>query len=350
MSVDWLHPIGFFGDYGTNIVYPTVTPATFATVCNFNRGSTSTRAVYQDVDRSDCTARRTLNGDAPSYNLSVQYKASDDLMVYAAHRQGYRAGFLSGRAINDESLINRDETVRDVELGLKSDWRLGGMPVRFNAAAYYAAYTDIAVSISRIDPISGVPVNAAENSGQAVLYGGEATLNIEPVENLTLSATYGYTYGRFDNFPNQVVNDSTPASLGGPRPLITYDFKNLKFGYPRNAFSIGGTYVLPLDENLGKIAVSMNYFHSGNRGSAIPDKGFPGGSLGSYGLLNVKLDWRNIMGSDADLSFWVNNLADKHYYDGTFAFEDAAGFRSAFPADPRTYGLTLTYRFGVERN
>jgi len=342
--------IGFFGKYGDDIRYPTVTAANFATICNYNRAASGTRPARADVDPTDCTARRSLNGDAPSYNLSVQYRPAEDILIYLAHRQGYRAGFLSGRAVSDETLINRDEQVRDVEFGLKSEWDLGGMPTRFNAAAYHAWYTDIAVSVPRIDPLTGGPINVAENSGQAVLYGGEATLDVRPVEALTLSATYGYTYGRFDSFPSQTVTDATPAALGGPRPLIVYSFKNLKFGFPRHTFTLGGSYEVPMDENVGKVTLSANYFYTGNRRSAIPNKEFPGGDLKGYGTLNARVDWRNIMGSDADLAFWVNNLTDKHYFDGTFAFEDAAGFRSAFPADPRTYGVTLTYRFGSERN
>ena len=37
----------------------------------------------------------------------------------------------------------RPETVDDVELGVKADWRMGDMFLRTNLAAYYAKYNDI---------------------------------------------------------------------------------------------------------------------------------------------------------------------------------------------------------------
>ena len=104
---------------------------------------------------------------------------------------------------------------------------------------------------------------------------------------------------------------------------------------------------MPIDNRNGTVTVGANYRWSSTRVQAL-NKGFPGGDLPSYGVLNAHLDWRNILGSGADLSIWGKNLTNTRYLDGTFAFEDAAGFRSGFPADPRTFGMTLSYRFGSE--
>jgi iron complex outermembrane receptor protein len=333
--------IGWFGDYGEIRRFPIVTPANYQTLCNFNRAATSTRPAYFGVNPNSCAVNRSLNGGAPSYNISFKYKATDDVQVYLNHRQGYRAGFLSGRATSDENLVNQDETVRDVELGLKSDFYIGNMPTRINAAAYYAWYTNIAVSISRIDPNTGAAINAADNSGSADLYGGEMTFDIRPTDGLMLSASYAYTYGQYNAFPQQTVNDAVG------QPLIFYSNKDLEFAFPRHTFTLSANYTLPLDENIGKVSFGLNYFHSSERPDN-PNKGF--NTLPEYGTLNGRIDWRNIAGSNVDLSIWGNNLTDEHYFDATFSFEDAAGFRSAFPADPRTYGMTLTYRFGSEAN
>jgi iron complex outermembrane recepter protein len=332
--------VGLFGEYGNHRVLPAVTNPTVQ--CNFNRTPTSAHAAFAGVDPRTCAVRKDFKSDAPSYNLTLQYRPIDDVMVYVAHRRGYRAGSLAARATSDEGVFNRDETVRDAEVGLKSQFDVGGMPVRFNAAAYHSWYSNIAVSISRIDPATGLPVNQAENSGRAILYGWEGTLDVKPVEALQLSATYGYVFGKFKSFPGQTVTDA----LG--RPVIVYTFDDLEFGTPRNTFTLGATYTLPLAAESGDVSVSVNYAYTSKRAS-------PGNTVAkgfsvepSYGIVNARLDWKNVGGRGFDLSVWGNNLADKHYLDGVFAFEDAAGFRSGFPGDPRTYGVTLTWNFGAD--
>ena len=332
--------VGLFGEYGNHRVLPAVTNASVQ--CNFNRTATSTHAAFAGVDPTTCAVKQSLKGDAPSYNLTLQYHPMDDVMVYVAHRRGYRAGSMAGRATSYEGVFNKDETVKDVEVGLKSQFDVGGMPVRFNAAAYHSWYNNIAVAISRIDPATGLPVNQAENSGRAVLYGLEGALDVKPVEALQLSATYGYVFAKYKSFPGQTVND------GAGRPLIVYTFEDLKFGTPRNTFTLGATYTLPVSEDVGVVSASVNYAYISQRNAPgnNQDKGFfnaPG-----FGIVNARLEWKNLAGKGVDLSVWGNNLGDKHYLDGVFGFEDAAGFRSGFPGDPRTYGVTLTWNFGAD--
>jgi iron complex outermembrane receptor protein len=324
--------IGFFGEYGDDIRLPNpLNPA----ACNFNRQATGTRPALAGVNLTDCTARRSLNTDAPTYNITVQYKPTDDVLVYLAHRQGYRAGSLAGRATTDEGVVNQNEQVRDLELGLKSQFYIGDMPSRFNAATYYSWYTNIAVAVTRLDPVTLLALNQAENSGQAHLYGGEASFDIRPVEGLSLSATYGYTVGIYDAFPSQTVNDALN------NPIILYSNADLEFGHPRHSWTLGGTYELPLSETLGEVSVSLNYAHFSER----PDqKGFF--TLPEYGVANARVDWKNIAGRPVDLAVYVNNLSDEDYLDAVFSNEDSVGFRAGFPADPRTYGVNLTYRFG----
>ena len=298
-----------------------------------------TTPVVVVADPADCSLHASLHDNAPSYNITFTYHVTDDVMVYVAHRRGYRAGFLSARATSFENMVNLPETLQDVEGGFKSQFSIAGMPARFNGAGYYSWYSNIAVTIPRTDPVTGLPVNEAENSGAAHLYGAEESFDIRPVEGLEINESYAYTYAAYDNFPSQTVSDA----LGNP--LIFYSNANLQFGFPRHQFNIGATYQLPLDESVGTLTLAVNYSYTSSRpdGLAI-DKGFD--TLPAYGLVNLRLDWRDIMHSGLDLALWGNNVTNEHYLTSTFAFEDAAGFRSGFPGDPATFGATLTYRFG----
>ncbi|MBV9996474.1 MAG: TonB-dependent receptor [Caulobacteraceae bacterium] len=340
-------PSLFQGFYGQNYILPPITNPFGAgnpalAQCNFNVAATSTHPAFAGVNPADCSLHASLHDNAPSYNITFTYHVTDDVMVYVAHRRGYRAGFLSARATSFENMVNLPETLQDVEGGFKSQFSIAGMPARFNGAGYYSWYSNIAVTIPRTDPVTGLPVNEAENSGAAHLYGAEESFDIRPVEGLEINESYAYTYAAYDNFPSQTVSDA----LGNP--LIFYSNANLQFGFPRHQFNIGATYQLPLDESVGTLTLAVNYSYTSSRpdGLAI-DKGFD--TLPAYGLVNLRLDWRDIMHSGLDLALWGNNVTNEHYLTSTFAFEDAAGFRSGFPGDPATFGATLTYRFGSER-
>src|SRR6185436_17098092 len=143
----------------------------------------------------------------------------------------------------------------------------------------------------------------------AVLYGLEGALDVKPVEALQLSATYGYVFAKYKSFPGQTVND------GAGRPVIVYTFEDLKFGTPRITFTLGATYTLPVSEDVGVVSASVNYAY-------ISQRNAPG-----FGIVNARHEWKNLAGKGVDLSVWGNNLGDKHYLDGVFGFEDAAGFR-----------------------
>jgi len=332
---------GYLGYYGTTIVLPTITDPfgkiTGKPQCNINVQATSTHAAFAGVNPADCSLDADLNGSSPSYNITLQYRPAAGVMIYLAHRQGYRAGFVSARATSYENMFSQPETVRDLELGLKSQSVIGGVPVRFNAAGYYSWYTNIAVSVPKIDPASGLPVNESENSGKARLYGGEFSLDVKPTSTLTVSVSYAYTYAVYDSYPSQTITDALGA------PLVFYSNAALQFGYPRHSLVLAADWMLPIDASVGTLNLSGNFSYL----SAQPDlKGFY--TIPARGILNLRLDWRNFLGRGLDVALWANNVTDVHYLNGIFSFEDAAGFRSGFPGDPRTFGATVTYRFGGE--
>lgn len=348
--------IGFFGDYGDDVRFPQLV---FPTNCNFNVLPTSKHAAFAGVN-PDCRASRTRDGDAPSYNVTLKYQATDDLMGYVAHRRGYRTGFLSARATSDEASVNDDEIVQDIEVGVKSNFKLGGMSFSAEVDGYQMWYSNIAVSISKLDPATGLPINAAENSGKAIVRGTEATVVARPFYGLTLSGSVGYTYLRYDAFPDQIIRDAcSPAfpvcaangsSASAPGfPVIVYNNKDLTgstYPFPDTTFSLGATYVLPLNASWGPFIYNVSYFNASERGDVL-NKGFAP-DVPSYGVLNMRLNWEGIMGTNLDLGLWVNNLLNNHYNNATFDFQDSAGFTAAMPGDPRTFGAKVTYRLGSE--
>ena len=52
-----------------------------------------------------------------------------------------------------------------------------------------------------------------------------------------------------------------------------------------------------------------------------------------------------MLGSNFDLSVFVNNATDKGYVIGAGNYFYALGFTTLLYGEPRTYGISLTYRF-----
>jgi iron complex outermembrane receptor protein len=65
----------------------------------------------------------------------------------------------------------------------------------------------------------------------------------------------------------------------------------------------------------------------------------------AYGLTNLTTDWKGIMGSKLDASFWIKNLFDKNYilYDSNQLV--AAGYATYTDGNAREVGVNLRYSF-----
>ncbi|MGB3738921.1 MAG: hypothetical protein WA948_06150 [Pontixanthobacter sp.] len=70
--------------------------------------------------------RRKTNFSEPTYMLSLHFKPSKDSLIYAAHRQGYRAdGLIAGATTVAALNLIEPEIVADIELGAKLAGRTG---------------------------------------------------------------------------------------------------------------------------------------------------------------------------------------------------------------------------------
>jgi iron complex outermembrane receptor protein len=64
-------------------------------------------------------------------------------------------------------------------------------------------------------------------------------------------------------------------------------------------------------------------------------------------LLNLNLAWTSIFGSHVDVSAFVTNVTQDHYYKFIPGIGSAgAGAEFAVLGEPRMYGARLRYRFG----
>ena len=282
-----------------------------------------------------CRRVTKVDGDEPTYLLSLEYQASDQTLVYLAYRHGYRSGGLQLRAnLETERTTFDPETVDDYEVGLKTTLDLGSSMLRINTAAFHSDYKDIQRTLSYI-PIGATALSTAVlNAADATIRGGEVEVTFAPTQRLELSGFYSYTDASYDSFPS-------PGNITLPipgRPLEDNEFAML----PKTTASVTARYTQPLGA-AGEASFQLSWYTQDE--FQITDINDPNGTVPSYDILNASVDWRDVMGRPIDVRAYVKNLTDEEYSTGGVSVW-TTGFVSTILGPPRTYGLELRYRFG----
>lgn len=327
-----------------NINYSGLVPGNF--VCAL------TGVAVAAYDRSLCAVPSgTLKSTEPTYDISLTFKANDDLTIYATHRRGYRSGSFnqSPFALVGNNRTFEPEFVKDIEVGLKSKFAVGGMTGRLNAAGYYQWYTNIQRTVFVQDPGDNArTASQIVNAASADIYGGEVELALQPVRNLDLRANYAYTLPKYNVWQDIYLSGTTP---------VLVDISDSDFGFvPRHQWSLSGTYTVPLGQ-LGEVALGLTWYGQSRQASAdVFSQNCAGGSyapclnstysIPRYDLVNARLDWRNLAGSGLDAGIFVNNLTNKYYVNYATNLIGLLGTNSVGIGAPRMYGMELRISFG----
>lgn len=261
----------------------------------------------------------TREFDYVPFNLSIDYTPLDELMVYAKYGRGYRAGGYNFRVTDLlAALPFGPEVVYAHELGLKS--RPFGGRLTMNLAGFRSDYQDIQLTQVVFDNVQR-PQLVNVNAGAARIEGGELEVTAD-LRRAVVALGVGHTNARYTRIDPNVI-DVTVGS----------EFPNTP------AWSISAAIDVPL--NFRGLASILHVDYSWR------DNLFYGGNPlarqdGLY-VMNARWSTRRIP-SPLDFSLWCKNLMDKRYM--ARAVATGNGIVRALPADPRTYGVTATYRFG----
>ncbi|MHB9881308.1 TonB-dependent receptor [Pacificimonas sp. ICDLI1SI03] len=275
-----------------------------------------------------------------TYTLSADWKVTDDVLVYLAHRKGYRTGgFNFGGGRPSELLPFRPEIVKDFELGLKSSWYVGNVRSRLNIAAYSQDYTDIQRSVGFFVPNTSPPVyvNSIINAASARIRGVEADITIDPSNYFELGGSVSYIDATYKQFTDL----SSGADLSG----------SAFAGAPKWAFSANASWTLPLAPAIGDMILHGDVYHQSTSNYADvnfdPSIGAP--SLSSrippFTLVNARVELADALGTSLSVAAFAKNLLDEEYIGGGTDITLNVGFAGVILGAPRTYGLEATYRF-----
>jgi iron complex outermembrane receptor protein len=285
----------------------------------------------------------TLTGNfhAPSWTLAANYQVTDDTMVYATYRRGYKSGgFNSGVSATSGFSEFQPEYLTDVELGTKNNWTILGTPGRTNFDGYYGWYDD--VQKNDLIDVDGIPSALTLNAAKATVKGIDFETTIVPDDHLDLTAFYTYTAASYGTF-------ALPQEIIGSTELGVLDHSGNPFAYtPANKFGVTAHLRFRIERQLGVPVFSVSWYHQSRVWFTDLADEEPDGSQGAYSLVNLRLDWNDIMGTSADLAFFVNNVANQVYKVGGNPLEHLTGTDSSIYGAPRMWGVELRYRFGED--
>jgi len=287
-------------------------------------------SIFEGANSEQQSARK------PSWNLSVEYQATPDLLIYAATRGSWRNGGFNGTSpalfaySSGGGNVFKPETTRDVELGAKFSGRVLDMPVRLNVAAYNQWVDDIQRTAYLI--LDGNPLAITVNVPRAEITGLEADGEIHPLPWLQVGGSLSYADARY--------TDSA----------VSYFGNTLAFGPYGDTPRWSGVLYAQATESLpghwGDVSLRGDYYvqstqYFSNLNSTIN----PGTELPSYNLVNLRLDWSKIHDTGLTAGLYVRNLTNKEYYVGGIPQGADLGLNQASPGRPRTFGLDLKYSF-----
>ncbi|BBC71982.1 conserved hypothetical protein [Altererythrobacter sp. B11] len=290
-----------------------------------------------DPSETSYTAQRLIDGAEGNfrgkrwdYRANIDYRLTDDLMVYAQFSTGFRGGGVNPRPFVIEQVVPfQPESLDAYEVGFKSD--LFGRAVRLNASAFINNYKDIIFSNTAPTVVNGVvltPQNATPtNAGDARFKGFEAELTAKPIDHLSIDGSVSYLDFQLTRLGAEGATIAG-VTIDSIAPFVTEWKVSAGAQYD---FLIGraGTLTPRID-----MAYQSSFFTNAdnNPASLVP----------AYTMLNGRVTWRSY-DEDWTVSLAVTNLTDKFYYQNKTRLP--IGLVIGTPGAPREWSLTVRRAF-----
>jgi iron complex outermembrane receptor protein len=289
---------------------------------------------YEDIDVDD---------GQTSFELSANYRVTDDMSVFARYANGFRAQTIQGRdvAFEGSPSVADAETINSFELGIKSD--LFDDSLRLNAAAFY--YTVDDMQFSAIG--GGNNFTALVNADKGEAYGFEVDAQWLATDELTFTAGYSYNHTEIKDDSLTVSPCGTSAADGftgnctvtDPRPdgFVASIDGNPFPQAPESIFNFTARYTIPMGDD-GEFFVFTDWAFQGETNIFLyeaveftTDDNFEGG---------LRVGYENFA-HNYTVALFGRNITDEDNVKGAIDFNNLTGIVN----EPRVWGVEFKYTY-----
>jgi iron complex outermembrane receptor protein len=292
------------------------------------------KQVYTDQAFQSETDNTDFSG-----NLTVSYKASDNINAYATYAKSYKpvgvnvAGLptLAGQPILELAVI-KPEDVNHYEIGVKTS------PLKNSILNFTYFNTEIKDFQTNVQAAElGVNRGYLANADKVRVRGAELDASFIVNKHFAINGAATYTDGKYIKFTNAPLPlEETGASVS---------FKDVSGtdlpGASKWAGTLGGEYTKDAKffANTGKFFVALDSYARSEFSSS------PSASkyliVDGYAIFNGRLGFRASEGLSVHI--WGRNLLNKDYYEQLLPAGGNSGQYAGVIGDQRTYGITLKY-------
>jgi outer membrane receptor protein involved in Fe transport len=274
--------------------------------------------------------------DGLAWNLSALYEVTADTTVYATVSEGYKAGgyngdWDAGGTLTAEKREFEDETVLNLEAGLKS--RFWNDQATLNLSVFRSEFEDFQNA-----SFLGLSF-LVRNAEKVVSQGIEIDGSVRPVAGLTLDYAVTYLDAEYDEFTQGACYFGRTPTNAAER---TCDLSGETLpNAPEWRTNLGLQYEHALAAGTGFFRTDWGYLSGQNADTGLD----PRAQQDAYNLWSARLGWRN---GRYSVSLWGENLADETVIIAAgpqTVFGGIDGGMQFFLNEPRTYGVTMDVRF-----
>ena len=264
--------------------------------------------------------------------ISLDYALNDDVLLYGTISNGFKSGGFNGANSNTTLQLQpiKPEVLTAYEAGIKATLADGSL--QLNAAAFFYDYEDkqeqdrAVTFVGNISGLTNVPkseITGAELDMQWApaegwdVHLGVALLDTEITEWMAVD-------GELSSWPTVVRRDASGQELA-QSPDLQYS------ALVRYEWPIAGNKVMDA-------AIDYSYIGETTGGVQAED------ATEDYAVANARIGF----GADDGkwrLLLWGRNITDEYYYPSAYTGGNGPFVRSV--GMPRTWGVTLDYKFGA---
>ncbi|MCB2072278.1 MAG: TonB-dependent receptor [Novosphingobium sp.] len=290
---------------------------------------------------SECSIPIKQKWKRPTWLIDLDYKPTDDILLYLKWARGYRQGSINSNNLGLETV--GPEKVDTYEVGAKTSFR-GAVSGYFNLAAFYNKFRDQQLAVNSVvaPAFQGLvsPAQPIVNAGKSRIWGIEADASVRLFEGFRLDAAYAYLNTKLQSF------NPPPTPVYYSILLPTADVGQSLALSPKNRITVSGTYTLPLDESIGEISFGATFTHTDANRAVAPSASPNFFLLKKSDLLNLNASWDAMFGSPVDLSFFMTNVTNEKRIVYPVTSLNTIGGEGGHLNQPRMWGFRLKYSFG----